>query len=96
MAPGPTAFAFVRKGNLVAALALWLFGVLLALLVAAATAATLIALGLSAALATPWLNCLTPPGDRLDLQDRQVRLRQSPSACAGHRRPDHPGRGCPA
>ena len=36
--------------SLVAALTLWLFGVLLALLVAAATAATLIALGLSAAL----------------------------------------------
>src|SRR4029077_4501202 len=36
--------------SLVAALTLWLFGMLLALLVAAATAATLIALGLSAAL----------------------------------------------
>ena len=59
MAPGPTAFAFVRKGGLVATLALRLFGVLLALLIAAAT---LIALGLSAALATALVELLDAAG----------------------------------
>jgi len=57
----PTAFAFTRKGGLVAALALRLFGVLLALLVAATTT-TLIALGLSAALATALVELLDAAG----------------------------------